>query len=141
MNRYAPWRDYVFGLLARRLSSVMAVVNEIAFRRMDARVAGLLHERARAAGRTLKLTHQDIAAQGIIETGRGTVIVLGTVDRVVRVVIAAVVGLLILTGQLTGVLAVILGVFSVVFVATSLFGFCPLYALFGISTCPRQVKQ
>ena len=63
---------------------------------------------------------------------------VGTVDRVVRVAIALVVGALIVTGQLTGVLAVILGVFAVVFLATSVVSFCPLYSLFGISTCPRQ---
>jgi len=66
---------------------------------------------------------------------------MGSLDRVIRVVIAAVVGLLIVTGQLTGVLAIILGVLAVVFVATSVVSFCPLYTLFGISTCPRQAKS
>ena len=65
---------------------------------------------------------------------------VGTVDRIVRVVIALLVGALIVTGQLTGVLAIILGVFAIVFLATSVLSFCPLYTLFGISTCPRQMQ-
>ncbi len=66
---------------------------------------------------------------------------MGSLDRVIRVVIAAVVGLLIVTGQLTGALAIILGVLAVVFLATSVVSFCPLYTLFGISTCPRAAKS
>ncbi len=65
---------------------------------------------------------------------------MGTVDRVVRVIIALAVGVLIVTGQLTGILAIILGVLAVVFVATSVISFCPLYTLFGISTCPREAQ-
>src|SRR5512138_1092697 len=40
--RYDLWREFVFDLLSQRLSTVMAVVDQIAFRRMDARVASLL---------------------------------------------------------------------------------------------------
>lgn len=65
---------------------------------------------------------------------------MGTVDRVVRVIIALAVGVLIVTGQLTGILAIILGVLAVVFAATSVISFCPLYTLFGISTCPREAQ-
>jgi uncharacterized membrane protein len=66
---------------------------------------------------------------------------VGSLDRIIRIAIAVVVGLLIVTGQLTGVLAIILGVLAVVFVATSVISFCPLYALFGISTGPRATKS
>jgi hypothetical protein len=57
------------------------------------------------------------------------------IDRVLRVTFAAVVAILIATQVLTGLFAVVLGVLGGVFLATSLVGFCPLYALFGISTC------
>lgn len=60
---------------------------------------------------------------------------MGTVDRVVRVVLAAAMAGLILTGVVQGVVAIILGVLAAVFVLTSLVSFCPLYAPFGISTC------
>ncbi|MEJ5189459.1 MAG: DUF2892 domain-containing protein [Breznakiellaceae bacterium] len=59
---------------------------------------------------------------------------MGLVDRLVRVALALVVGVLVFTGQLTGVAAVILGVFAVVFLLTSAVGFCPLYVPLGIST-------
>ncbi|MCX7949190.1 MAG: DUF2892 domain-containing protein [Treponemataceae bacterium] len=59
---------------------------------------------------------------------------MGLVDRLVRVALALVVGVLVFTGQLTGVAAVILGIFAVVFLLTSAVGFCPLYVPLGIST-------
>ncbi len=59
---------------------------------------------------------------------------MGLIDRVVRIVFAAVVGILVLLGQVTGVAAIILGVFAVVFVLTSVVSVCPLYIPFGIST-------
>ncbi|NJN18582.1 MAG: DUF2892 domain-containing protein [Oscillochloris sp.] len=59
---------------------------------------------------------------------------MGTLDRVIRVVLAATVAVLILTGLLSGVAAIILGVLAAVFVFTSAIGFCPLYAPFKIST-------
>jgi hypothetical protein len=62
---------------------------------------------------------------------------MGTIDRVVRVVVALVVAGLILTGVVQGVLAIILGVLATVFVLTSVISFCPLYRPFGISTCGR----
>jgi K+-transporting ATPase A subunit len=63
---------------------------------------------------------------------------MGTVDRVVRALIALVVAGLIATGTVSGVLAIVLGVLAAVFVLTSMIGTCPLYLPFGISTRPRQ---
>ncbi|HEX9839097.1 MAG TPA: Crp/Fnr family transcriptional regulator [Anaerolineales bacterium] len=60
--RYDMWREFVFDLLSQRLSSVMAIVDEIAFRRMDARVASLLLARVRMQN-PLRITHQEIAAE------------------------------------------------------------------------------
>lgn len=59
---------------------------------------------------------------------------MGTIDRVVRVLLAVVVGVLYLTGQISGLAATILGVVAIVFVATSAVGSCPLYLPFGLST-------
>lgn len=59
---------------------------------------------------------------------------MGIIDRVLRTVLAVVVALLYFAGQLTGTAAVILGVFAVIFLVTSSVGFCPAYALLGIST-------
>lgn len=56
------WREFVFDLLSQRLSTVMAIVDEIAFRRMDARVAALLLARAQTQN-PLRITHQEIASE------------------------------------------------------------------------------
>ena len=63
---------------------------------------------------------------------------MGTADKVIRVLIALVIGVLIYTNVLSGTLAIVLGVLSIVFVLTSLVSFCPLYTLFGIKTCKTK---
>jgi len=59
---------------------------------------------------------------------------MGTVDRVVRLAIAAVIAVLYFTGNLSGLAAIILGIVAVIFVVTSVVSFCPLYVPFGLST-------
>ena len=63
---------------------------------------------------------------------------MGTLDRILRVVVAVVIAVLYFTGQLSGVAAVVLGVLAVVFVLTSAVGTCPLYRPFGLSTRRRS---
>ena len=60
---------------------------------------------------------------------------MGTADRVIRVLIAAVVAYLYYAGIISGTLGIVLLVLAGVFVLTSLISFCPLYAPFGLSTC------
>ena len=59
---------------------------------------------------------------------------MGIVDRIVRVLVAVGIGALYLTNQISGTLAIVLGVLAVVFVVTSLVGSGPLYWPFGFST-------
>jgi Protein of unknown function (DUF2892) len=59
---------------------------------------------------------------------------MGTLDRVVRTVIALVIAALYYTGKISGTLAIVLGAFAVIFLLTSFVRFCPLYAPLGIST-------
>lgn len=61
---------------------------------------------------------------------------MGNIDRGVRILIALVVTVLFVTNVISGVLAYALLGLSGVFVLTSLLGFCPLYTIFGFSTCP-----
>ena len=93
VNRYGLWREFVFDLLSDRLSTVMAVVDEVVFKRMDRRVASWLLNQARVRN-PLRVTHQEIAAElgssrevisriledfsreELIEAGRGTIEVL-----------------------------------------------------------------
>jgi CRP/FNR family transcriptional regulator len=90
VRRYELWREFVFELLSQRLSSVMEIVEEVAFRRMDARVASLLIARGTKSD-SIITTHQEIAAelgtsrevisriledfsaQGMLEVSRGTI--------------------------------------------------------------------
>ena len=60
---------------------------------------------------------------------------MGSTDRVVRVLVAAIIAVLYFTNTLTGTLGIVLMVLAGVFVLTSLVSFCPLYAPFGIRTC------
>jgi hypothetical protein len=64
---------------------------------------------------------------------------MGNADRIVRLLIAAVVGILFYTNILTGTLGIVLLVIAGVLLLTSFVSFCPLYAPFGISTC--QLKK
>ena len=59
---------------------------------------------------------------------------MGTVDRLARTAAAAGVGVLYLTGAISGTLAIVLGVFAVIFVVTSLVAWCPMYSPLGLST-------
>lgn len=63
---------------------------------------------------------------------------MGTIDKVVRIVLAIVVAVLFFTNVITGVLGIVLLVLAGVFVLTSLISFCPLYLPFGISTCKKK---
>lgn len=63
---------------------------------------------------------------------------MGTVDRIVRFIVAAAIAILYVSGVISGTLAIILGVLAVVFLATSIIGFCPLYAPFKLSTIKKQ---
>ena len=62
---------------------------------------------------------------------------MGTIDRIIRITLALVFVALIVTGTVTGALAVILGILAAVFAVTSVFSFCPLYFAFKLSTRPE----
>jgi len=65
---------------------------------------------------------------------------MGIADRSLRIILAIVVAVLIYLGELSGVAAIILGIFAGVFLLTSLVSFCPLYTLVGIHSCPAKKK-
>lgn len=93
VKRHDPWREFVFDLLSERLSTVMAVVDEVVFQRMDRRVASLLLAKSMIQ-HPIRITHQEIAAElgssrevisriledfsqrDIIKPGRGTIEIL-----------------------------------------------------------------
>ena len=85
MREHTPFRDFVFHLFAERISELMQLVEEVAFARLDQRLAKALLAREEA---TLNLTHQQLAdelgsvreivsrllkgfaAQGLVSLGR-----------------------------------------------------------------------
>jgi hypothetical protein len=62
---------------------------------------------------------------------------MGLVDRVLRVVVAALIAYLYISGTIGGWQALVLGIIAVVFVVTSAVGFCPAYLPFKINTCGK----
>jgi CRP/FNR family transcriptional regulator len=93
VKRYDRWREFVFDLLSDRLSTVMAVVDEVVFQRMDRRVASFLFAQSKLHN-PIRITHQEIAAElgssrevisriledfsqeGILKSGRGVISIL-----------------------------------------------------------------
>ena len=63
---------------------------------------------------------------------------IGTTDKTLRIVFAIIIGVLYFTNVISGTLAIILGVLAIVFIATSLISFCPLYLPFNMSTCKKK---
>lgn len=59
---------------------------------------------------------------------------MGGVDKIIRLIVVAIIAVLYFTGQITGTAAIILGIIAVAFLVTSLIGWCPTYVPFGIST-------
>jgi hypothetical protein len=59
---------------------------------------------------------------------------IGSIDKVIRYLIAALLIVLYFTHVITGTLGIILLVFSGILIVTSLFGFCALYTLVGLNT-------
>lgn len=59
---------------------------------------------------------------------------MGTADRVIRLIIAAIFAVLYFTGTVTGTIGIIMLIIAGIFLLTSLVGFCPLYAIFGLHT-------
>lgn len=65
---------------------------------------------------------------------------MGSADRIIRTIIAAVIALLYGFNIISGTLGIILLALAGVFLLTSLVSFCPLYAPFGMTTC-RMKEQ
>lgn len=63
---------------------------------------------------------------------------MGSVDKIIRVLIAIVIAILYWQGIIGGTLGIVLLVFAGVFVLTSLINYCPLYPILGINTCKKK---
>jgi hypothetical protein len=60
---------------------------------------------------------------------------MGNADRIIRLIVAIVIGGLYFGHVINGTVAIVLEAVALIFLITSLFSFCPLYLPFGIKTC------
>lgn len=63
---------------------------------------------------------------------------MGSTDKMIRLLIAAVIAILFFTNVISGTLGIVLLVLAGVFILTSVISFCPLYAIMGVNTCPKD---
>ena len=63
-----------------------------------------------------------------------------SIDQIIRILLAVILAVLIFNGTLTGFVGILLGIFAVVFLATGIVGFCPLYKAIGVSTFKDKPK-
>ncbi len=63
---------------------------------------------------------------------------MGSFDRTLRIILAIVIALLILFGQLKGIGGIIFGIVAIIFVITGIVGFCPLYTPLKINTAKGE---
>lgn len=64
---------------------------------------------------------------------------MGGTDRIIRIVVAAVIGFLYWQGVINGTIAYVLFAVAAIFILTSFISFCPLYTIVGLNTC--KVKK
>ena len=59
---------------------------------------------------------------------------MGMADRVIRILVAAIIAILYFTNQISGTAAIILGIIAIAFLLTGFVSFCPGYLPFKLST-------
>lgn len=65
---------------------------------------------------------------------------MGVCDRTFRTIAAVIIAVLFFTEIITGVLGIVLLVFALIMILTSIFGNCPIYPIMGINTCCKNKK-
>lgn len=63
---------------------------------------------------------------------------MGSTDKMIRILVAILIAILYFTNIISGTLALVLGVFAIIFALTSFISFCPLYLPFGINTAKKN---
>ncbi|SDD42697.1 Protein of unknown function [Algoriphagus faecimaris] len=66
---------------------------------------------------------------------------MGSTDRAIRLLVAAVLVGGYFSGIIVGTLGIVALIVAAVFTLTTLVGFCPLYTILGINTCSRSAKR
>jgi len=63
---------------------------------------------------------------------------IGSVDKFVRIIIAAIIMALYYFGYISDTLAMVLLIIGIILLLTSLINFCPLYKIIGVNTCKKK---
>ena len=63
---------------------------------------------------------------------------MGTVDKSIRILVAAIIAILFFTKVIEGILAIILLIVAVMFIVTSFISVCPMYPVLGINTRKKE---
>ena len=66
---------------------------------------------------------------------------MGMIDRIIRVLLALLVVILYMMGQISGTAAIILGIIAAIFIVTGAVGYCPLYELLGSALADFRVLE
>jgi len=90
VDRYPGWRNYIFAMYNSRFDTMLALIDELLFRKLDIRLAEFLLKRGNRSG-FIEMTHQQIADElgsrrevisrllkdfesgGMVELGRGRI--------------------------------------------------------------------
>lgn len=65
---------------------------------------------------------------------------INTADRFIRVIIAAIAAVLLLTNAVTGTAAIVMMAVAGIVLLTGVINFCPIYYVLGISTSGKEEK-
>ncbi len=65
---------------------------------------------------------------------------MGKLDKTLRIAVAVIIAILYFTNVINGTLAIVLGIFAIIFLLTSLVGTCPLYIPLNINTNKEEKK-
>jgi len=66
---------------------------------------------------------------------------MGSTDRIIRLVLAIAFATLYFAGSVSGIWGIVIMVVAGVFLLTGIIGTCPLYSLFGFSSCPTEKAE
>ena len=66
---------------------------------------------------------------------------MGSIDKTIRIIFAVLIAILFYLKVITGTFGIVLLIFAGIFVLTSFLSFCPLYTIFGFSTCPAKKTE
>ncbi len=66
---------------------------------------------------------------------------VGSIDKVIRIILAAVIGILAITHVISGTVAILLLILAGILILTTVVSFCPIYYPMGINTAKKESEK